>query len=76
MKDIDFSKFTWRCHACGEKRQDSNIKIYKHDISDIYKQESGTLVFNAKYCDDKPKCHMMVSDRNFIIQSFKDANTL
>lgn len=65
-----FDKLTWRCHICDEHRTDKYISVMKMDVSDLFDSESGTIVRNIRYCDDKPECFHKASDREFIIGKF------
>lgn len=64
---IDFDNLTWKCHICKMERKDSYIKVYKHDISQNYDLPTGTIVFNARHCNDVQSCKEKASSREYIL---------
>lgn len=47
---------TWKCDVCGEERPDSKISVHKTDLSEKHGLPKGTMMYNAKFCNDRPDC--------------------
>jgi len=57
---------TWKCHICGEDRDDEFISVYSKDISDDIGLIKGSIKQNVRYCNDKIECKNKVTSFNFI----------
>jgi hypothetical protein len=47
---------TWHCTVCREERPDAQISVVSADTSADAGFEAGTMKWNVKYCNDRPKC--------------------
>lgn len=59
-KPLDISKMTWKCHLCGQMRQDKDISVYKRYCF----LEYGQLQLNIRYCNDNPTCFELAKSYN------------
>ena len=46
----------WICEICGRKREDSDISVASHDLSDQHRLPFGSATRNVKYCNDSAEC--------------------
>ena len=47
---------TWLCEICGKRRDDADISVACHDISEEHGLPFGSATRNVRYCNDSAKC--------------------
>jgi len=53
----------WLCEICGRSRDDADISVLSHDLSEKHGLPFGTMTRNVKYCTDSAECSAAAAER-------------
>ena len=47
---------SWTCHICKRERPDTQILVYRSDVSGEHSLPTGTMFQSVRYSSDNPDC--------------------